>query len=370
MKRHLVMLQAIVIVGLIMQGLSAAQRRYSPLVTSGMERLKKSDYAGAIEYFEMAVKENDKDSWAHLGLGIAYYHIREDGLAERELTRAAGLNPEDTAAYRMLGELAYLRDDPEAALSYWEKAVRLDPSDGILKARLDRVRREHLTEKDFNRDATSHFLVKYEGREKIEAGRIVLRILEEAYGEIGRALSFYPRFEIQVILYSDKQFQEVTGAPGWSGGIYDGNIRIPIAGIETETPGLRRLLYHEYTHAVVKAITHTAPTWLNEGLAQYFEGREISHGQLEILKRLSQAGSLPSLKQLDGSFMGYSGNRAGVAYAMSLYAVRYMIERYGLYRVSAVLEELGKGVDASTALERGVLVSYEELDAGWRGSLE
>ena len=58
---------------------------------------------------------------------------------------------------------------------------------------------------------------------------------------VGRGLSYYPDHEIQVILYSGQQFQEVTDAPGWSGGIYDGKIRIPIGGIEQETPGLRRL---------------------------------------------------------------------------------------------------------------------------------
>lgn len=370
LKRYIIIFMAIVLVRLGMPGLIHTQGAYSRFAASGLEQLKKGDYAGAIESFRLAVKENDSEPAAHLGLGIAYYHLREDGLAERELTRAAELNPGDPTAYQMLGELAYRRDDPEDAVSYWEKALQIDPSNNNLKARLDRVRREYHTEKDFNRDVTSHFLVKYEGREKIEAGRIVLRILEDAYGEIGRALSFYPSFEIQVILYSDRQFQDVTDAPGWSAGIYDGKIRIPIAGIECETPGLRRLLYHEYTHAVVRAITRRVPTWLNEGLAQYFEGREISHAQHEALKRLAQAGSLPSLKQLEGSFMGYSGNQAVIAYTLSLSVVKYSIERYGLYRIAAVLEELGKGADTSAALERGLLVSYEELDGGWKSSLE
>ena len=104
-------------------------------------------------------------------------------------------------------------------------------------------------------------MTKYEGRERIETGKIVLRILEDAYGEVGRAFSHYPDQEIQVILYSDQQFQEVTDAPGWSGGVYDGKIRMPIGGIEKETPGLRRILYHEYTHAVVRDITKRCPTW-------------------------------------------------------------------------------------------------------------
>lgn len=217
---------------------------------------------------------------------------------------------------------------------------------------------------------TSHFLTKYEGREKIEAGRIVLRILEDAYGEVGRALSYYPDREIQVILYSSQQFQEVTDAPGWSGGVFDGKIRIPIGGIEQETPGLRRLLYHEYTHAVVRAIAPRCPTWLNEGLAMYFEGRELDSRQKDLLRTLAQAGKLPSLRNLEGSFMGLGGNQAMLAYLFSLSSVRYMIDSFGLYRARSILDELAAGADTGKAVSSGIMLSYEEFERGWKRSLE
>ena len=286
------------------------------------------------------------------------------------LTRAAELSPRDATAYQVLGELFYRKDDLETAVSYWEKAVELNPDAADIRARLERIRKEHRTEKDFNRDVTSHFLVKYEGREKIEAGRIILRILEDAYGSVGRGLSYYPDRELQVILYSGQQFQEVTDAPGWSGGIYDGKIRIPIGGIEQETPGLRRLLYHEYTHAVVRSITARCPTWLNEGLAQYFEGGELDSRKKELLKRVAQAGKLPSLVDLEGSFMGLGNTQAMYAYTFSLSAVRYMVDSFGMYRVKTVLEELGKGADTGKAVSSGIMISYEEFERGWKRSLE
>ena len=349
---------------------TAEQNTYARFIRTGAEQIKKGDYQAARDSFEGALRITDSEADGHLGLGIAYFHLKDDRLAERELTRAIEINPKESTAYQVLGELYYAKDDLEAAASAWEKAVELNPSNANLKARLERIRREHKTEKDFNRDVTSHFLTKYEGREKIEAGKIVLRILEDAYGEIGRALQYYPSNEIQVILYSSQQFQEVTDAPGWSGGIYDGKIRIPIGGIEQETPGLRRLLYHEYTHAAVRAIAPRCPTWLNEGLAQYFEGREVDARQQEALKRTSEAGKLPLLSNLEGSFMGLNGNQAGYAYLFSLSAVRHMIDRYGMYRVKTVLEELGQGADTGKALGAGLLVSYEDFERGWKRALE
>jgi len=335
-----------------------------------MENMKSGNYQGAREAFEQAVRYNDASAVAHAGLGIAFYHLRDDKYAELELNRAVELNPNEVAAYQFLGELYYRKDDLETAASYWEKAAALNPEDIALRSRLERIRKEHHAEKDFSRDVTSHFLIKYEGREKIEAGRIVLRVLEEAYGEVGRALSFYPDREIQVILYSDQQFQDVTDAPGWSGGIFDGKIRIPIAGIEKETTGLRRLLLHEYTHAVVRAMTPRCPTWLNEGLAQYFEGRQIDARQRDMLRKIAQADKLPSLSGLEGSFMGLGSGQASYAYLFSLSSVRYIVDSLGMYRIKAMLEELGKGADTGTAISNGLTLTYEELERGWRRSLE
>ena len=349
---------------------TAEQNAYARFLRTGSGQMKAGDYQAARDSFKQALEYNDSAPEGHLGLGIAYFYLRDDTEAERELSKTLELNPKSSIANQFLGELYYRKDDLKTAVSYWEKAVELDPNAANIRSRLDRIRKEHKAEKDFNHEITSHFLIKYEGREKIEAGRIVLRILEDAYGEVGRSLSFYPDQEIQVILYSGQQFQAVTSAPDWSSGLFDGKIRLPVGGIERETPALRMNLFHEYTHAAVRAITPRCPTWLNEGLAQYFEGRQIDPRQLENLKQLAQAGTLPPLTNLEGSFMGLNGSRAQLAYLISLSSVRYMIDTFGLYRVKGVLDELARGADTNGALSRGIMLSYEEFERGWKRSLE
>src|SRR3990172_3216958 len=124
-----------------------AQNAGARFIKSGMEQIKAGDYRAARETFELAVRDNESSFAAHLRLGIAYFHLREDTYAERELARAAELNPKEAAPYQLLGELHYRKDDLETAASYWEKAVELDPSATAVRARLDRIRREHRTEK-------------------------------------------------------------------------------------------------------------------------------------------------------------------------------------------------------------------------------
>jgi Tfp pilus assembly protein PilF len=343
---------------------------YRRHVETGAELLRKGDYRSARSAFDEALRYVDDDAAAHLGRGIASLHLRDEAAAERSLRRAAALAPREKEAFVLLGELARRRDDLEAAAGFWGQALDLDPGDAVLRARLERLQREHRTEKDFNRDLTGHFSVKYEGRDRIDTGRIVLRVLEDAYGDVGRALSFYPDGEIGVILYSDRQFREVTDAPGWSGGVYDGKIRIPIGGIEQETPALRGLLFHEYTHAAVRALTPRVPAWLNEGLAQHFEGRLSADAARRMLRTARKDGSLPPLSLLEGSFQGLGGAQAGQAYLVSLSAVQYMIDQFGMYRVRMVLDELAAGAGTDRAIHNALLVPADEFERGWLRSLE
>ena len=89
--------------------------------------MKAVDYQAARESFEQALRYDDSSAAAHLGLGVIFFHLRDDKYAERELTKAAELSPKDATAYQVLGELFYRKDDLETAVSYWEKAVELNP---------------------------------------------------------------------------------------------------------------------------------------------------------------------------------------------------------------------------------------------------
>ena len=349
------------------QSADASHRR---LVEAGSQHLAAGDHRGARDAFEQALSIQETDAAAHLGLGIANSRLGDDRAAETALRRAIELQPGDKRAYELLGALLYRRDDLGAAIAHWEKALELVPSDAALGSLLERRRREYRTEKAFHRDGTSLFSIKYEGREQTDIGRIVLRILEDAHGEIGRALSWFPQQEVAVILYSRRQFREVTEAPGWSGGLYDGKIRIPVARIAHESPALRRLLFHEYTHAVVHSISGRAPTWLNEGLAQHFEGREIDARQREVLRLAASKGKLPSLQDLESAFRGLNGDQASFAYLLSLSAVRYLVDHFGIHRIRSLLDDLATGADTAGAVRKVFHVSYEDLDRGWARSIE
>ena len=70
----------------------------------------------------------------------------------------------------------------------------------------------------------------YEGATQKAIGDQVSSILESAYWRIGKTMNTYPSQTLNVILYTNRQFQDITRAPAWAGGGYDGRIRLPVGG--------------------------------------------------------------------------------------------------------------------------------------------
>jgi len=96
----------------------------------------------------------------------------------------------------------------------------------------------------------------------------------------------------------------------------------------------------------------------------------VDSRQKEMLRQMAQAGKVPALAELEGSFLGLSGPQASYAYLLSMSAVRHMVDRYGMYRVKMVLDELSSGADPSRAINNALLISPQEFERGWKSSME
>src|SRR2546422_9126440 len=71
-----------------------------------------------------------------LGLGVAHLYRGDERKAEVLLQRALEADPTQILAHKLLGEIAYRRDDLQAARPRFESALRLDPSDVAVRAGL------------------------------------------------------------------------------------------------------------------------------------------------------------------------------------------------------------------------------------------
>ena len=335
------------------------------------QMIESDQLAEALLQFQRAVDLKPEEAAFYMGMGLTHYRLNEEESALDMLKTAILYRSDDPQPYILLGEIYYGRDELDLAVGYFEKATELAPNDQGLENRLGKALRDQKTQGDFQQQATRHFTVKFEGHEEISVAREVTNLLEEAYRQIGQSLSAFPQTPITVILYSEQQFRDVTLSPGWSKGIFDGKIRIPIEGIQSDQTLLEKIVNHEYTHALIYDLSKTPiPTWLNEGIALNLEGMGADPWENIIRIHTQRGGKLIPLKNLHGSFLSFSDRRASLAYAESYSATRYLIDRYSLYKIRELILDMANGSTFERAFEDRLMVPYERFENNWRSQVE
>lgn len=103
---------------------------------------------------------------------------------------------------------------------------------------------------------------------------------------------------------------------------------------------------------------------MNEGLAVYWQqtGRDRFYS---YALELAREGNIPPLRTLNGEF-AYDSEGALNSYALSLSVVIYILDTFGDEGMANLLDVFRQGVTYDEAVEQGLGVTFEELDAGWR----
>jgi tetratricopeptide (TPR) repeat protein len=292
---------------------------------------------------------------AGLLMNVAYIHLRQSEFKEslEYLERAKRFAPKNADVYKLAGWAYSGMNRLDLAVAEWKKAVAIRPDADVVAA-LDKAERDKKEEENYKENESAHFQLRYNGAAEPALAREVLHTLEEHYAQIESELNFSPPDQIGVILYTQQGFADITRAPGWVGALNDGRIRVPVQGLTGVNAELSRVLRHELTHSFVGQKTHgRVPTWLQEGLAQWMEGKR-SEENAAVLIQIYKDGQSAPLARLEGSWMGLPEDVARYGYAWALANVEYIIQTQGMGDVDRILEKLGAGSSTEEAL-RGVL---------------
>ena len=239
--------------------------------------LDRGEHAKAASIFREELDRSPRNAWLHFGAGYAALRLGRTDAAIASLKRAVEYNPKFVQAMVMLSQAAYQAADLDLALRTIEKAAALAPRDRAVATLLERWRAESNLHERFEQRPGVRFRVLFEGPAEKAISDRVAAVLESEYWSIGKTLNTYPGETLTVILYSNQQFQDITRAPAWAGGGYDGRIRLPVGGALRSPKSLDRVVTHELVHAIIKTAAPTgAPTWVNEGLASYLESADHS----------------------------------------------------------------------------------------------
>jgi tetratricopeptide (TPR) repeat protein len=295
-------------------------------------------------------------------MNVAYVHLRRSEFKQSldYLERARRVAPDNPEVPKLEGWAYYGMNKMDQAVAEWKKALSIRP-DAEVQAALDKAQRDKQEEENYKENESAHFTLRYSGAAAPALARDVLRTLEMHFSAIESELSFTPPDSIGVILYTQEAFADITRAPGWAGALNDGRIRVPVQGLAGVDSELSRVLKHELTHSFIQQKTHGhAPTWINEGLAQWMEGKRSGENAAALVQLFSDGHAWP-LEKMEGSWMGLSGNSASYAYAWALAQIEYIVQRDGMGDVERILDRIASGTSTEAAVREVLHSDYGDL---------
>jgi hypothetical protein len=302
----------------------------SVLLTAASQDQAEREYTRAEARLRRAAEVQPEDGVPRVALANLLLETSDWRGAEAAAREALALRPGDPEALEALGFALFRQDRNREASHAFEAALDVRESP-VARGILERIRKGMADESGMRHQTLSHFHVRYDGEAHEGVGREILRVLERHYVKLTVRLDHQPEAPIPVILFSREDYYDASGAPSWSGGVYDntdGRIRIPIGGLTTRlTPDMDGTLMHEVTHAFIADRTRgVCPRDVHEGLAQYMEG-----------KRLATLGR----EQISALANGRIGGVGGF-YMAALSFVEHLIANRGLGGINDLLRVMGE----------------------------
>jgi tetratricopeptide (TPR) repeat protein len=284
------------------------------------------------------------------------YRFAEGAAYQR---RALAFDPEYLPAKNQLAQDLLRLGEENEGWQLAEEVNRDDPYDVVaynlttLKDNLGKYRT--LT--------NEHFVVRMHPREAAIYGASALELLERARTQLTAKYGLTLTNRIAVEIFSDqKDFAIRTfGLPGGAGflGVCFGNV------ITANSPATRpntpanweAILWHEFCHVVTLHLTRNKmPRWLSEGISVYEERQANPTWGEKLTPQYRQfilGDELTPISEMSAAFLkARSPLMLQFAYYQSSLVVEFLIERYGLDKLRAILADLGQGVEINTAIAR------------------
>jgi hypothetical protein len=319
--------------------------------------LENRDYEMASAYYLSVINEEPGLIGARVGYAVSEAALGRDDMALSIVLDGLAREPDNPRLREILGDLRYRDERIDDALREWRRAFEGSPDDR-LRDKILKGERELHASRDYDFKATPHFNMRYDGDVDLALAAAVMDYLEEQYWVVTDSLNHSPPQPITVQLFPTREFRDVTQAPEWVGGLYDGKIRVPLGGLSSLTVRAKRVLTHELTHAVVHSKSRgNCPRWLHEGLAQRAENKKLTPSQIrEIKRKLANSGAV-------------SWDAEGFSYPMALSLTEHLESRQGFSGLVLLLELLGDGAELDAALLQVYREDYSAICKRWRREL-
>jgi tetratricopeptide (TPR) repeat protein len=221
----------------------------------------------------------------------------------------------------------------------------------------------HDTMKHFTTLTNQAFIVRMSEHEAAVYGERLLELLARA------RTNLCAKYEVELksptiveVFPQQKDFAVRTfgmpGNPGYLGVCFGRVVTATSPAAHAVHPvNWEAVLWHEFCHVVTLEMTHNKmPRWLSEGISVY-EERQANPTWGERMnphyREMTLGDDLTPLSKLSGAFLAPRSDRhLQFAYYESSLVVEFLVQRFGLERLKAILRDLGQGAEINQAIAR------------------
>lgn len=216
----------------------------------------------------------------------------------------------------------------------------------------------------------SDFMVRMEAHEAAVYGTRVLELLGEARAKLSAKYGFEPKRPTLVeIFHEQKDFEVRTfgmpGNPGYLGVCFGSVITANSPAVHAgKAVNWEAVLWHEFAHVITLQMTHNKmPRWLSEGISVHEELEANPAWGQRMNPQYRQKildGDLTPVSQLSSAFL--QPEDLQFAYFQSALVVEFLIQKFGLDKLKAVLKAIGDGTEVNAAIQRHTM-DIAKIDA-------
>jgi tetratricopeptide (TPR) repeat protein len=221
----------------------------------------------------------------------------------------------------------------------------------------------HDTMKNFATVTNDEFLIRMTRHEAAVYGPRVLQLLTQARSNLCAKYDLQVKRPTTVEVFADqKDFAVRTfgmpGNPGYLGVCFGSVVTANGPGARFDHPvNWQAVLWHEFCHVVTLQLTHNKmPRWLSEGISVYEEFQANPTWGQHMNARYRQMimdEELTPISKLSGAFLApRSEEHLQFAYYESSLVVEFLVERFGLAKLKAILHDLRDGADINQTIEK------------------
>ena len=214
-----------------------------------------------------------------------------------------------------------------------------------------------------------------------------LRVLDEAYEQIGRALQHRPPVPIRVEVYPTTATLAKVSSLSEKDIKTSGTIalckynRLMITSPRAllQGYGWADTLVHEYVHYVINHKTKAqVPIWMHEGMAKYLERRwrgpnkqSLSPSSEDLLRQYIEKDTLITFEQMHPSMAKLpSQEDAAVAFAEVFTVMEYLEAQLGEGAFAKVLDHINDGLGAKRAFAKALSTTFPAFERKWKAYLK